>query len=147
LNPSGILHIAAFVTLCESYIGIEPHFDLWNYFFHVRLRPSSDMEAVVWGSVDIFVWSRSGVNPYFCFPMSNPPSGWWKVCIFLRNDADMPLTIFMSCCPVPQPNWGMVWLSNTSTVYNPCMMSSGSCYEASWQARTFISCHVQPLQR
>jgi hypothetical protein len=28
LTPSGILHIAAFVTLCEAYMGIEPHFDL-----------------------------------------------------------------------------------------------------------------------
>jgi hypothetical protein len=35
LTPSGILHIAAFVTLCEAYMGIEPHFNLWNYFFRV----------------------------------------------------------------------------------------------------------------
>jgi hypothetical protein len=28
LTPSGILHIAAFVTLCEAFMGIEPHFDL-----------------------------------------------------------------------------------------------------------------------
>jgi hypothetical protein len=35
LTPSGILHIAAFVTLCEAYMRIEPHFNLWNYFFRV----------------------------------------------------------------------------------------------------------------
>jgi hypothetical protein len=35
LTPSGILHIAAFVTLCEAYMGIDPYFSLWNYFFHV----------------------------------------------------------------------------------------------------------------
>jgi hypothetical protein len=34
LAPSGILHMAAFVTLCEAYMGIEPYFNLWNYFFH-----------------------------------------------------------------------------------------------------------------
>jgi hypothetical protein len=34
LTPPGILHIAAFMTLCEAYMGIEPHIDLWNYFFH-----------------------------------------------------------------------------------------------------------------
>jgi hypothetical protein len=33
----GILHTAAFVTLNEAYMGIEPHFDLWNYFFLARL--------------------------------------------------------------------------------------------------------------
>jgi hypothetical protein len=29
--------MAAFVALCEAYMGIEPHFNLWNYFFHVWL--------------------------------------------------------------------------------------------------------------
>jgi hypothetical protein len=38
LTPLGILHMAAFVTLCEAYIGIEPHFNLWKYFFHTRLK-------------------------------------------------------------------------------------------------------------
>jgi hypothetical protein len=33
LTPSGILHMAAFVTLCEAYIQIEHHFNLWSYFF------------------------------------------------------------------------------------------------------------------
>jgi hypothetical protein len=28
LTPSGILHMAAFVALCEAYMGIEPHFNL-----------------------------------------------------------------------------------------------------------------------
>jgi hypothetical protein len=79
LTPSGILHIAAFVTLCEAYIGIEPHFNLWNYFFRARLRPGMDVETTVWGSVDIFVWSGSGVDPYFRLPMSDPPAEWQKV--------------------------------------------------------------------
>jgi hypothetical protein len=37
LSPSWILHILSFMTLCEAYIGIEPHFDLWNYFFPTQL--------------------------------------------------------------------------------------------------------------
>jgi hypothetical protein len=28
LTPLGTLHIAAFVTLCEAYMGIEPHFNM-----------------------------------------------------------------------------------------------------------------------
>jgi hypothetical protein len=55
LTPSGILHIATFVALCEAYMGIEPHFDLWNYFFYTRLRLGSDLEVMVWHSVDISV--------------------------------------------------------------------------------------------
>jgi hypothetical protein len=43
------------------------------------------------GSVDIFVQSESGVDPYFRF---------------LKNNADGPLPVFMGCRPVPQLKWG-----------------------------------------
>jgi hypothetical protein len=82
LTPSGILHMAAFVTLCEAYMGIEPHFDLWNYFFSAQLQQGSDAEAVALGNVDIFV-------------LSEP-----------RVDTDVPLPAFMGCRLVLQPNWG-----------------------------------------
>jgi hypothetical protein len=38
LTPNSILHIACFITLCESFLGIEPHFLLWKFLF--RLHPS-----------------------------------------------------------------------------------------------------------
>jgi hypothetical protein len=38
LTLNSILHIAYFVTLCESFLGIEPHFLLWRSIF--RLRPN-----------------------------------------------------------------------------------------------------------
>jgi hypothetical protein len=34
MTPLGFLHIAAFVTLSEAYLGIDPESDLWNYFFY-----------------------------------------------------------------------------------------------------------------
>jgi hypothetical protein len=37
LNPNGIQHMAAFILLCEGFLGIEPHFDLWRYFFTINL--------------------------------------------------------------------------------------------------------------
>jgi hypothetical protein len=54
LTPLGILHIAAFVTLCKAYMGIEPHFNLWNYFFHVRFRQDLGAEAAEWGFIDVY---------------------------------------------------------------------------------------------
>jgi hypothetical protein len=38
LTTNSILHIACFMTLCESFLGIEPHFLLWRSIF--RLHPS-----------------------------------------------------------------------------------------------------------
>jgi hypothetical protein len=75
LTPSGMLHIAAFMTLCEVYMGIEPHFDLWNYFFRARLQQGSNAKAMVWA-----VWTS----------LSDP--GWESIhtfafrCPTLRSD-------------------------------------------------------------
>jgi hypothetical protein len=30
LNPNTILHIVCFITLCECFLGIEPHWALWH---------------------------------------------------------------------------------------------------------------------
>jgi hypothetical protein len=75
LTPLGILHITALVTLCKAYIGIKPHFDMWNHFFHVRPLQGSGIEVVDFGGVDIYVKSRHGVDPYFHFPMSKYMDG------------------------------------------------------------------------
>jgi hypothetical protein len=32
LTPNSILHIAYFITLCESFLGIDPHWILWKFF-------------------------------------------------------------------------------------------------------------------
>ena len=37
LNPNGIQHMAAFIMLCEGFLGISPHFDLWRYFFTINI--------------------------------------------------------------------------------------------------------------
>jgi hypothetical protein len=70
LDPLGDL---AYRDLCDAIQGpiwgIEPHFDLWNHFFHIRLLQGSGVKVIVLGGVDIYVKSRFGVNPYFHLPM------------------------------------------------------------------------------
>jgi hypothetical protein len=39
-TPSGVLHIASFVTLCEAYLRIDLDLDLWKYFIHIRRKQS-----------------------------------------------------------------------------------------------------------
>jgi hypothetical protein len=68
--------MAAFVALCEAYMGIEPHFNLWNYFFHTRLQQGLGMEVAALGSVDIFVRSDCGADPYFLLLTFGPPNEW-----------------------------------------------------------------------
>ena len=37
LTPNGVQHMAAFVALCEGFLGIDPDFDLWWHFFTISL--------------------------------------------------------------------------------------------------------------
>jgi hypothetical protein len=98
--------MAAFVTLCEAYMGIEPHFNLYNYFFCARLQQGSCMKTMALGNVHIFVRSGPRIDPYFHLPMSDPPVEWWKVWFFWRNNTDVPLPMFTGNRPVPQLKWG-----------------------------------------
>ena len=36
LNPMGVLHIAGFITVCEAFLGMELHVDLFQLFFSER---------------------------------------------------------------------------------------------------------------
>jgi hypothetical protein len=68
LTPSGILHVAAFVTLCEAYIGIEPPFNLWSHFFRAQLRHYMGAGVASLGSVDILVCYSPGAYSCFSIP-------------------------------------------------------------------------------
>lgn len=46
LNPNSILDIAIFIHLCEVYLGIPPHFDLWGYLY--QLKPVSTKGKHPW---------------------------------------------------------------------------------------------------
>jgi hypothetical protein len=47
--------MAAFVTLCETYMRIEPHFNLWNYYFCAWLQQGLDAKTMALGNIDIFI--------------------------------------------------------------------------------------------
>jgi hypothetical protein len=47
LTPYGILHIVAFMTLCETYMEIYRHFGLWNYIFRVQHPQGPKMELTI----------------------------------------------------------------------------------------------------
>ena len=50
LTPNSFLHISIFVHLCEAFLGVEPHFDLFQYFFHLKPHPNDSKVDVVGGA-------------------------------------------------------------------------------------------------
>ena len=50
LTPNSFVHISIFVHLCEAFLGIEPHFELFCYIFHLKSQPDSYILDVVGGA-------------------------------------------------------------------------------------------------
>ena len=46
LGPNSILHVFVFIHLCEAYLGILPHFDLFRHFFCSKSRGGSGSRVV-----------------------------------------------------------------------------------------------------
>jgi hypothetical protein len=38
LSLNSILHVSMFINLCESYLGILPHFNLFCHFFYLKIN-------------------------------------------------------------------------------------------------------------
>jgi hypothetical protein len=47
LNPNSILQIAAFVHLCEAFLGIPPNFSLFKNYFSLKYHPSATNRKVI----------------------------------------------------------------------------------------------------
>ena len=50
LTPNSFVHISIFVHLCEAFLGIEPHFELFRFLFHLKQQPDSYILDVVGGA-------------------------------------------------------------------------------------------------
>lgn len=70
LNPNGIQQIAIFMMLCEGFLGIEPNFDLWRYFFSPSLqKPKRADEPFSVGCISIHLRSHRAWE-YVSVPLS-----------------------------------------------------------------------------
>lgn len=79
LNPNGIQHLAAFVGLCEGYLGVEPNITLWRYFFGVNLQHGNGGAQVPMGCAGIHLHSARS-SEYIPIQLSSSNKGWhWSI--------------------------------------------------------------------
>jgi hypothetical protein len=50
LNLNGIFHVSVFLHFCEAFVGIKPHWILFQKFFRVKPQPSTNDPRVVGGA-------------------------------------------------------------------------------------------------
>jgi hypothetical protein len=106
LTPNSILHLAIFITLCEAFLGIDPHWGLWKKIFFVK-RYNSSSGSFVTGGVGFVV--RKEAN-YFNFLMRESVQGWRLKWFYLKDSsaAKMRLPKFIDVLEAMPKNLGRI---------------------------------------
>jgi hypothetical protein len=90
LSPNSISQAAIFVAVCEGYLGIDPHWDLWTHFFSSELFASPTGERRVHAAVRaggcILQLRQSRVSQYIPVVLASSNKGWQRRWFYLRND-------------------------------------------------------------
>jgi hypothetical protein len=81
LTPNSILHIAFFITLCESFLGIESHWILWKFLFRICPSVALSKKPELGGAV---VSVRAEVH-YLEFTMATSVQGWKKKWFYIKD--------------------------------------------------------------
>jgi hypothetical protein len=80
LTPNSLLHIACFITLCEAFLGIDPHWILWKYLF--RLRPSGSLAEIP--ELGGAIFSVRSESQYLEFQMAQTVQGWRQKWFYIK---------------------------------------------------------------
>jgi hypothetical protein len=90
LSPNSISQAAIFVAVCEGYLGIDPHWDLWTHLFSAELFASPTGERRVRMAVragGCILQLRQGQAPqYIPAILASSNKGWQRRWFYLRND-------------------------------------------------------------
>jgi hypothetical protein len=76
LHPNSILAVSIFITLCESYLGIQPHFNLWRHFFCLKKKEGAGGSKIARG---VYLNLHDGMQAeYLNVPLSSSTRDWYK---------------------------------------------------------------------
>ena len=83
LTPNSFVHISIFVHMCEVFLGIEPHFELFQFLFHHKPQPDSFVLDVVGGAG---LQLRQGKDKvYIPYKLSNKVIDWKLKWFYVEN--------------------------------------------------------------
>jgi hypothetical protein len=90
LSPNSISQAAIFAAVCEGYLGIAPHWDLWTHLFSAELFSSPTGERRVRMAVRaggcILQLRQARTLQYIPAILASSNKGWQRRWFYLRND-------------------------------------------------------------
>jgi hypothetical protein len=92
-NPNSIAQAAIFAAVCEGFLGIDPHWDLWTHLFSVEFFATmTDVKkvrmAVRAGGCTLQL-RPGGAQQYIPASLVSSNKGWQNRWFYLRNDGGM----------------------------------------------------------
>src|SRR6185295_14854000 len=94
--------MSIFVHLCEAFLGIEPHFELFRFFFHLKPQPDSFVLDVVGG---VGLQLRQGKHrEYISYSLCSKVIEWKPKWFYVENQSGNfpPIT---PGPPIQWPEW------------------------------------------
>ena len=88
--------MAVFVVLCEAFLGIRPHWELFRYYFGFKIneaRLGSGRTSASIGCAALQMKSKRG-RYYIELPLPKSHHGWHLEWFYLKNDPVHPLPAF-----------------------------------------------------
>jgi Putative gypsy type transposon len=101
-TPNSISLISIFVHLCEAFLGIAPHFELFRHLFWLRPYPTTANPLVV-GGAELRLRPDAG-RLFFPFHLNKPDEGWRSEWFYVANVSNS-LPPYRGHPPVSRPSW------------------------------------------
>ena len=98
LNPNSVLHIATYIHLCEAFLGIRPHFNLFRFQFILKAYKNK----VVGGAGLQLRGGRS--QRYINLPLKTSLRGWHEEWFYISNPSPS-LPPYDGHAPVVRESW------------------------------------------
>jgi hypothetical protein len=95
MGAGSIQQMAVFEAMCEGYLGIGAHWNLFQYFFRFTCLRDGSHAATI-GCTNLRTKQGRG-DDYITVMLTSSNSGWHKGWFYLRNDPEFALLSYIRC--------------------------------------------------
>jgi hypothetical protein len=108
-NPNSIAQAAIFAAVCEGFLGIDPHWDLWTHLFSVELFASTKEAKKVCMAVRAggctLQFRQGRAQQYIPATLVSSNKGWQRRWFYLRNDDERLPSFSQRVVTAAGTNW------------------------------------------
>ena len=99
------MHVAGFVTVCENFLGMEPHVDFFLWIFSGRALSEGKPPRIT--PVGGFTLQKKPKPsaPYPAYSPYDSNQGWHGEWFYIRNPVEAPFLTFIRRRPERRESW------------------------------------------